>query len=304
VKISAPTVLNGQTIAGDLTIENTDSVHVSDCTVSGSLSIQNCHDIYLDGCTINGPFLNVGKWSLTQGLRVHINKCRFPNLGKGVTGVTGHIVEWWNTNWCTVANSTFNITIEAGLDTSAGGWWNFDNRNYRSLGNTIRFDLKRQCYAVYRWRSDHSLNVGCSGNLLTLEQVSVGGVGAPGSRILFSSSADCGYGDFLAQCVGHWNTQMRSCVIDAAGCSIEFQGGLRKWRMLDCRFVGTPALTAFDIHGSDIERCTFSGAVHWTDQYSRPLPSPGDLIWGGNIINGTETIAAKIMAVKDWRVAP
>lgn len=267
------TILRNQTISGDLSIQ------------ASNVTIENCK-------FPTAKFINGGKWTLSHHTGIKVIGCEFPVLGRGVTGVTSHIVEWWDCDGTVFANNKVDITIEAGLDNSVGGEWHFDDRHRTSYGNVIRIHCKRASYAIWRWRGDHSTNVGSFGNTFRRDTLIIDGVGG---QLLPSSSADCGYGNYDAQCVGAWNWTMDSCLVDASACSgpveMVWQGGMHGLLMRNTT-LNVP-IRAFDLAGSKIENTTIRSAK-WTDEFSRPVVSRGLVLTCVSI--GTSTIASKLVA--------
>lgn len=276
-----------------LTITKSGTV-IRNQVIQGDLSIQNCSDVTVDGCTFpTAKFLNVGKWSLSHVQNVRITNCSFPVLGRGVTGATSHISEWWNCDGIVFTGNKVDITIESGLDVSAGGEWHFDDRNRTSSGNVTRIHCKRASYAIWRWRGDHSTNVGSFGNTFTRDTLIIDGVGG---QLLPSSSADCGYGNYDAQCVGAWNWTMTDCLIDASACTgpveMVWQGGMHGLTVTGSTF--NVPVRAFDLAGSRIERTRIKSA-RWTDEFSRPVVARG-LALACVDIPGGATTASKLAA--------
>jgi hypothetical protein len=184
------------------------------------------------------------------------------------------------------------ITVEAGLPMEFGGEWHFDDRNRISRGNKTIIHLNRGAPNMWRWRSDASVDIGCSGNRFDCDTILVTGSSSGNeSNLLFSSSADCGQRDYLGQCVGAWNCTMDSCLINASAVTandvhLNWQGGMRGWSITNCVFATNGfAILALDIHQSRVSNCTLVGApaAGWKDSYGRTIWKAGDMTFTNNI---------------------
>lgn len=300
--ITTPTVLEGKTLAGDLTIRDTHDVLVRNCRFSGSLMIPSGTNITVEDSTFGGPFLLVGSHGSSSiiTMRPTLRGCHFPGIGKGVLS-GGHPMNFWNVRELVTERCRFDVTVEPNVtgDAAEGPIWYFDVSGARSTDDEIRIHAKRSCYALWRWRSDTKLNKGCIGNRFTRLQLIVDGVGG---QILPSSSANCGAQDYMPQCVGQWHTQYDECLFDASACTgpveMVWQGGTHRQRILNCTF--KVPVRMFDLHEITLYRSKF-GVLKFTDEYQRPLPHRADVFQIGTTIE-KETVAPRIAAVPHWRV--
>ncbi len=287
--------LRGFTVHGNFGCEETaDRDSILDCVVSGSFDHQGGdYDTYAR-CRFDGTHFDLNKATLAASSGVTIIECEFPRLGQGVDS-GDHLFLVWDADSTTMMFCRKDIIVEAGLPKDLGAEWHFDDRHLRSRGNHTRITLDRASYAVWRWRSDTSLDHGCYGNQFARDTIVVTGPGGGDvSQLLPSSSADCAKKPGRAQCIGAWDATMDSCVIDGtavggAGCAMIWQGGMTGWSIVHTVFRMTgPAIEAFDIHRSRLAGSTLVGnpALRWRDQYQRPLWRPGDMTVTGCTIDG------------------
>lgn len=301
--ISKPYVtLARVSINGGLTLSETaDRDSIIDVTATGSSDNAGADYTVWVRSKFKGPTRTLNKGVLGASDGVEMWYCDWPYLGVGKTG-GDHIDLTWDADSTVEVGCRKLITVEAGLPTSLGAEWHFGDRNRTSRDNETRIHLKRDCYAIWRWRSnkDWQDDRGCFNNTFTNDRIIVTGVGGV---IMPTSSASCGSGGYLAQCVGAWNWTVTNTVIDASACTgpstIYWQGGLHGMRFSNCTLAANgPAIEAFDIHDqSAFIDCTIRGAVKFTTEYTRPLWQAGDMTFCRNALTGSLSIAPALAAV-------
>lgn len=292
--------LKGLTFSSKLELtESADYDSVLYCTVKGNFSSQGADHVVFANSKWTGNSFCLNKWVLGHSDDVKILNCDFPYLGQGQTS-GDHAVLYWDVDGLVEMFNRKLVTVEAGTtgDAGEGPVWYFDTRNVTSRGNTTSINLKKNCYGVWRLRGDSGTNKGCFNWHMDGDRIICYG---QGGRLLASSSASCGSGNYLAQCVGSWDVFMDSCVVDASACvtsQFEFQGGMHSWHITNSVIaMNGPALYAFDIHGSttqaptgtgpcNVTNCTLVGVnvVRFTDEYSRPTWEPGAMTFKNNIV--------------------
>ncbi len=290
--VSKPYVtLRGVRVSGNFGCsESGDRDSITDVIVDGNFDHQGGDYSIYSRCKFKGGKFNLNKGTLGSSDGVQIYRCDFPYVGQGVTSGDHNWLVWGADSTVEMFNRRL-ITIEAGLPNEFGGEWHFDDRNRVSRGNYTKINLNRTCYAVWRWRSDTSTDIGSFGNKFMSDTILVTGTSPSPSTMLPTSSANCGAGTYLPQCVGAWNATMDSCFINATGVNgvvdIVWEGGMTGWTIKNTVIATNGgAVRAFDVHGSSVKNCTIAGmpAAVWTDSYSRALWQAGDMKFDHNIV--------------------